>query len=163
MDAPFPYLVRSVGPADLALISRWRASPHVKAWWGDPSAEPEVDKLAEPRIAIWLAESGGRPIAFLQDYDIHALAPHPFDYLPPGSRGLDLYIGEPDLIGQGHGARLLRQHVDQLFSQGVPAVGIDPHPDNTPARRAFATAGFSLASGPTDTPWGRAVLMHRYA
>jgi aminoglycoside 6'-N-acetyltransferase len=54
-------------------------------------------------------------------------------YLPSGSRGLDVYIGEYDLLGLGHGSSLVRQHVDHLFSDGVPAVGIDPHPDNSAA------------------------------
>ena len=76
---------------------------------------------------------------------------------------MDLFIGEPDLLGQGHGARLLRQHVDRMFEGGVPAAGIDPHPDNAPARRAFEAAGFTAVSGPRDTPWGRAILMERRA
>ncbi|HEY0437399.1 MAG TPA: GNAT family N-acetyltransferase, partial [Phenylobacterium sp.] len=97
-----------------------------------------------------------------QDYEIHAWTPHPMDHLPRGSRGLDLFIGEADMLGRGHGARLLRQHVDAMFALGVPACGIDPHPDNAAARRAFLKAGFVLTGGPRDTPWGRAVVMERY-
>ena len=76
---------------------------------------------------------------------------------------MDVYIGEPARLGQGHGSALVRQHVDRLFLQGIPAVGIDPHPDNGAARRAFEKAGFQVASGPIETRWGRAILMDRFA
>jgi hypothetical protein len=65
--------------------------------------------------------------------------------------------------GGGHGSRLFRQHVDQLFRDGVPAVGIDPHPENIVALRAFDKAGFAVARGPVETRWGWAVLMDRHA
>ena len=157
------YLIRAAGEADLALLARWRGQPHVRRWWGDPAVEPEAEKLAEPRIAMWVVEHASRPFGFIQDYDIHAWTPHPFDYLPPSSRGLDLYIGEADMIGHGHGARMLRQHVEWLFRQGAPAAGIDPHPDNLAARRAFEKAGFKVAQGPLTTPWGYALLMDQRA
>ena len=157
------YLLRPAGEPDLPLLSRWRALPHVSRWWGDPAIEAEIEKLRERRIAMWIAEFEGRPFAFIQDYDIRAWSPHHFDYLPPGSRGMDVYIGEPAMLGSGHGSRLVRQHVDRLFTLGSPAVGIDPHPDNAAALRAFEKAGFSITSGPLDTRWSRGILMHRFA
>ena len=149
--------------ADLALVTDWRGRPHVRRWWGDPQVEPEREKLRDPRLALWVVALEGRPFGFIQDYRVHDHLPHHFEDLPPGSRGLDLFIGEDDLIGRGHGAGLLRQHVDAMFTRGVPAAGIDPHPDNDKARRAFARAGFRETGGPRDTRWGRAVLMRRDA
>lgn len=157
------YAIRRMDVADLTLVSRWRGLPHVARWWGEPSVEPETEKLSDPRIAMWIVEHEGRPFAFIQDYDVHAWTPHPFDYLPPGARGMDLYIGEADMLGQGHGSRIARQHVDDLFGRGVSAMGIDPNPDNAAARRAFEKAGFQFVSGPVKTPWGVAVLMDRRA
>ena len=157
------YLIRPFAEADLPLVAAWRARPHVRRWWGDPADEPEAEKLADPHIALWIVELDARPIAFIQDYEIHAWSGHPFAYLPAGSRGMDLFIAEDDLLGQGHGASLVRKHVDGMFAQGVPAAGIDPHPDNAAARRAFEKAGFAAVSGPVDTPWGRAILMERRA
>ena len=103
-----PYAIRPVGEPDLPLIGSWRALSHVSRWWGDASLEPEREKLAEPRIAMWIVEIDARPFAFIQDYDVHGWSPHHFDYLPKGSRGLDAYIGESDMLGRGHGPLFIR-------------------------------------------------------
>ena len=132
---------RSVTEADLPLLSRWRAMPHVRQWWGEPEVEDEREKLAEPRIAMWIVEADGRPFAFAQDYDVHGWPNHPFAHLPPGSRGIDQYIGEPDMTDRGHGSAFVRMHVERLFADGAPAVGTDPHPENLRARRVAEKAG----------------------
>ena len=154
-----PYHFRALTEADLPLLARWRSAPHVIEWWGEPTVEDEREKLADPRIAMWIVELDGRPFAFSQDYDVHGWTPHPFSYLPPGSRGIDQFIGEADLLDRGHGTAFVRAHVERLFATGAPAVGTDPHPDNLRARRAYEKAGFRVTSDPMDTPWGRAVLM----
>jgi aminoglycoside 6'-N-acetyltransferase len=148
----------------LPLLRRWRESPEVLPWWGAwQHAEAEFEAhLADPAMALWIVEHDGRPFAFAQDYACHAWDPHPFSYLPPGSRGLDMYIGEPDMLNRGHGSALLRQHADRLLAAGAPALGTDPHPDNLRARRAYAKAGFKEVSGPVETRWGRAILMERW-
>lgn len=157
------YLIRPVSEADLPLLTSWRHQAHVRRWWGPPEVEPEAEKLRKPTVAMWIAADAGRPLAFIQDYAVADWSPHHFDYLPAGSRGMDLYIGEADAVGRGHGARIVRQHVHHVFGLGVPAVGIDPHPDNQRAQRAFSRAGFVTAAGPLDTAWGRAILRHRLA
>lgn len=110
---------------------------------------------------MWIAMLESRPFAYVQDYDIHGWSRHHFDFLPPGSRGVDMYIGDPGLIGLGHGSKLLLQHADALMGRNAPALGIDPHPDNHAAIRANKKAGFTVVSGPTVTQWGRVVLMTR--
>lgn len=157
------YHFRTLTDADLPLISRWRVAPHVRQWWGAPSLEDEREKLADSRIAMWIVEYEGRSFAFAQDYDVHGWPEHPFSYLPPGSRGIDQYIGEADMLGKGHGPAFVRLHVQRLFAAGAPAVGTDPHPSNLRAQRAYEKAGFTTTRGPLDTPWGRAVLMECWA
>lgn len=152
-------IFRSVTEADLPLLSRWRAMPHVRQWWGEPEVEDEREKLGEPRIAMWIVETDGRPFAFAQDYDVHGWPDHPFAHLPPGSRGIDQYIGEPDMTDRGYGSAFVRMHVERLFAAGAPAVGTDPHPDNLRARRVCEKVGFELVRGPVATPWGIAMLM----
>lgn len=151
-----PYRFRPLGSDDLALLASWRAAPHVVRWWGPADGPEELD---EPGVAKWIVELGGRPFAFAQDYDPHAWEGHHFAHLPPGSRGIDQFIGEADVLGQGHGSAFVRQHVGRLFAAGAPAVGTDPHPDNARARRAYEKAGFQMVGGPLMTPWGEVVLM----
>ena len=150
--------MRRVNQGDLLLRER-RHLPHVRRWWGEPEIEPEEDKLADPRIRMWIAGHQGDPFAFLQDYDPHDWDPHPFAHLSPGSRGIDLYLGSQPMVGAGHGTALIRQFLEMLFEEGWPAVGTDPHPQNLRARRAFEKAGFVETSGCVETRWGRAVLM----
>ena len=159
---PQEYQLRRVTASDLPLLRRWRHMAHVIEWWGSPEVEPEEDKLADRRIAMWLVELAGRPFAFAQDYDPHAWSPHPFSHLPPGARGIDQYIGEPQMLGCGHGAAFVREHCNRLFAADAPVIGTDPHPANTRAIRAYQKAGFSVASEPQETRWGRAILMERW-
>jgi aminoglycoside 6'-N-acetyltransferase len=162
------YLFRPVTAADLPLLARWRAMPHVAQWWGRPEAEAAEDALADPHVAMWIVAfvppdgAPPRPFAYAQDYSPHDWDPHPFSHLPPGSRGIDQYIGEPDMVGLGHGSAFVRLHCERLFAAGAPAIGTDPHPDNKRAIRAYEKAGFSIASAPLDTRWGRAILMERW-
>ena len=151
-----PYRFRPIGTGDLSLLARWRAAPHVVKWWG---AADEPKEPVETGVSKWIVELDGRPFAFAQDYDPHAWDGHHFAYLPPGSRGIDQFIGEADLLGCGHGSAFVRQHVTGLFAAGALAVGTDPHPDNTRARRAYEKAGFRAVGGPITTPWGEAILM----
>ena len=158
------YRFRPAAPGDFPLLVRWREMPEVLRWWGawvNPENEYRAH-LADPNMALWMVEHDGRPFAFAQDYDCHAWDPHPFSHLPPGARGVDQYIGEPDMLDRGHGSAFLREHCDRLFDAGAPAIGIDPHPDNGRAVQAYRKAGFKIVSGPVDTRWGRAILMERW-
>jgi aminoglycoside 6'-N-acetyltransferase len=156
------YAFRPVTAADLPLLAGWRAMPHVMEWWGAPELEPAGETLADPRVAMWIVSHQGRPFAYAQDYSPHDWHPHPFAHLPPGARGIDQYIGEPGMIGRGHGAAFVALHCERLFAAGAPAIGTDPHPDNIRAIRAYQKAGFAIVSAPLETRWGRALLMERW-
>jgi aminoglycoside 6'-N-acetyltransferase len=156
-----PYHFRPAGEADLPLLARWRAMAHVRKWWPLEDGERVEDMLADPQIAAWIVEHNGRPFAYAQDYSPHDWDGHHFDWLPGGSRGIDQFIGEPDMRGRGHGPAFVALHCERLFAAGAPAVGTDPHPDNIRAIRAYEKAGFAIVSGPVETQWGRALLMER--
>ena len=131
-------------------------------WWGPPEDEDPADALADPHVRAWIVTAAGRPFAYAQDYDPHAWDAHPFAHLPAGSRGIDQYIGEPDMLDRGHGTAFVRQQCAMLFGEGAPAIGTDPHPDNARAIRAYQKAGFAVAGGPVETLWGRALLMESW-
>ena len=58
--------------------------------------------------------------------------------------GIDLFLGEPGLLGQGIGTRCLGMVCSYLFSQKqADAICIDPRVDNKRAIRCYEKAGFS--------------------
>ena len=126
------YDFRPVTKADLPLIARWLAEPHVAEWWDDPKQELAAiaDHIDSVSVEPLIAELAGRPIAYLQAYDPHMEDDHPYADQPFGTLGLDITIGVPDLVGIGHGSAIVRQFVADLFEEGAPRVIIDPHPDN---------------------------------
>ena len=156
------YLFRRVEQADLPLLRAWRVQPHVAEWWGLPEAEDPAETRADPRVAMWIVEHEGRPFAYAQDYGPHDWPDHPFAHLPRGARGIDEFIGEPDMLGKGHGSAFVRAHCDRLFAAGAPAIGTDPHPDNQRAILAYRRAGFAVVGGPLGTRWGRALPMEQW-
>lgn len=163
-----PYRFRPVTGEDLPLLARWVTTPAVREWWieADGSPAPPYDEtiLSDPEVSLWLvshmAENGGAPFAFIQDYDPHAHPGHHFAHLPPGSRGIDQFIGVPAMLGRGHGPAFIAAHCESLARRGAPAIGTDPHPTNARAIRAYGKAGF-VAGAKVDTAWGPALLMEK--
>ena len=145
--------------ADLPLVGRWLAAPHVAQWWPDPAQLQRIrSHIEDPAIDVFLVQAEDRPIGYLQCYDPHAEADHPFADQPPGTRGIDQFIGEVDMINRGHGAALTRAFVEHLFAAGAPRAVTDPDPANLRAVRAYEKAGF-YSERIVDTPWGRTLLM----
>jgi aminoglycoside 6'-N-acetyltransferase len=138
------YDFRSLTRKDLPLVERWLEEPHVAEWWGDPTKalaeiEEAIDDIATEALIV---EFAGRPIAYLQSYDPNLEDDHPYRDQPFGTLGIDLSIGDPALVGIGHGSAIVRQFVDELFAEGAPRVIIDPDPANLRAIRAYEKAGF---------------------
>jgi len=71
---------------------------------------------------------------------------------------VDAFIGVPEMIGQGHGARFLRLLAEKLLDEDAPLIVIDPAPANSRALRAYRKAGFrDLREAETDS--GPVILM----
>jgi len=69
-----------------------------------------------------------------------------------GVAGVDLLIGEPDLIGRGVGSDALDRFVqDVVFSDpAIHACIADPDAENRASLRVFEKAGFRVVRGFTD-------------
>ncbi|MEX0349593.1 MAG: GNAT family N-acetyltransferase [Paracoccaceae bacterium] len=147
------YQFRKVTKADLGLLATWQSQPHVREWWD--SDEPRTEKeLADPRVARWIVSTTGRPFAYMQDYTVHGWDDHHFFQLPKGSRGIDQFIGEPDMMGQGHGSAFISERLKTLFAEGAPVIATDPDPTNARAIAAYKKAGFSEFGPARNTPYG---------
>jgi aminoglycoside 6'-N-acetyltransferase len=157
------YEFLSMTSADLPLIRRWLETPHVSQWWHDPAEQFELvsGDLDHPDMAQFIVASDRRPFAYLQCYNLSDWNTG-FGAQPDGTRGLDQFIGEADMLGKGHGSAFIRAFTEQLLAKGIPRVVIDPDPANTRAIRAYERAGFSK-DRVVDTPDGPALLMVRDA
>jgi aminoglycoside 6'-N-acetyltransferase len=152
---------RPLTAADLPLIRRWLALPHVREWWGDPHEQyalvsGDLDELAMDQ---YIFSTAGDSLGYLQCYDLTGWNTG-FGPQPPGTRGIDLFIGEPNRIGRGHGSALIRGFVDNLQQKVAPRVVTDPDPANSRALRAYEKAGFEK-DRMVETPDGPALLMVR--
>src|SRR5215217_6475260 len=129
--------------ADLPMIQRWLETPHVSEWWHDAVEQFELvsGDLGHPDMAQFIVAADTRPFAYLQCYNLSAWNVG-FGPQPAGTRGLDQFIGEPDMLGCGHGSAFVRAFIEKLFARGVPRVVIDPRPNNPRAIRAYEKAGF---------------------
>jgi aminoglycoside 6'-N-acetyltransferase len=153
MFATYPYEFRRATLDDLALLKVWRSNPHVLEWWG--SGEPHGEaELVDPRVARWIISINGRPFAFMQDYTVHGWDDHHFAGLPKGSRGIDQYIGDPEMVGVGHGSAFIGMRMQALFDEGAPVIATDPHPDNERAIAVYKKLGFVPSGPPQETRWG---------
>ena len=157
------YVFRPMTTADLPLIRHWLALPHVREWWGDPAEQYALvsGDLDEPAMDQFIVSIGGNDFGYLQCYDLTAWNSG-FGEQPKGTRGIDLFIGEPGMIERGHGAGLIRAFVDGRLAQGAPRMVTDPDPENPRAIRAYEKAGFEKVRL-VDTPDGIALLMVRNA
>lgn len=152
------YSFRAVTPADIDLLRRWQEGPHVSRWWGSDDSFDE-EELADARVARWIISLEERPFAYMQDYAVHGWGEHHFDFLPEGSRGIDQYIGETEMIGKGHGSGFIRQRMTELFRRRVPVVATDPHPENLRAIAVYHKVGFQIAGPAKQTKWGLVLPM----
>jgi aminoglycoside 6'-N-acetyltransferase len=161
----FDYLFRPFARKDLKLMAAWLAEPHVAKWWGMDmqqelsDIEDHIDSIS---VEPFIVELNGKPIAYIQSYDPHMEESHPYQDQPFGTLGIDLSIGDPALIGKGHGPRMIEAFVTMLFEEGCPRVIIDPDPSNAAAIRAYEKAGFAAFDTRTSEH-GPALMMARNA
>ncbi len=137
------------------LVRRWLKEPHVSVWWHD---DPRETDYPEGTIREWLEairgtdptdmfliEMDGRPIGVIQSYRVQDYPNYvdEFGELDETAFSVDLFIGEPDLVGRGHGTALLREFVRAGFDRyGVDYCVIGPSKRNLPAIRSYEKVGF---------------------
>ncbi len=142
-------------PQDYELLVRWRAQPHVHAWWDPDEPPPTYDTVvewhgpraqAEEATTSCIIQLGERPIGYVQYFP---WAPFAEDARAMGFEvderafGIDIFIGESDLLDRGIGTRaveLMCRHLeDELEASGV---ALTTETSNHRAQRAYEKAGF---------------------
>lgn len=129
---------------DYPMLRGWLAQPHIQNWWGDPDDEIALieEDIDNGPTDMRIVHHKAHPFAYVQDYPAHHWdMPHYADF-PKGTRAMDTFLGDPQMLGQGHAARYLRERATALLADGAPSVVIDPDPKNIAAVRAYRSAGF---------------------
>lgn len=129
---------------DLAHLRRWDEDDAV--FGSDPESDWEWEKEL-PRTPDWreqlIAELDGRPIGFLQIIDPAREDSHYWGDVAPNLRAIDIWIGEADCRGKGHGTQMMRLALGRCFADPrVTAVLIDPLASNVRAHRFYERLGF---------------------
>ena len=137
---------------DLPLMLRWLCAPHVRKWWPDgPNTLRGVTAKYAPRIAgelptrCFVIEYCNRPAGFIQvyrlrdypEYNRHIQAPDNY-------AGIDLFIGDPGLVGRSIGTRAVVSFLRSVVfaNPSTRACAIGPEQANHRAIRAYEKAGF---------------------
>lgn len=142
------------------MVRVWLHTPEAVRWWGEPAEQLAqlTEDLGSALMRQWIVEHDAQPFAYVQAFPAHAWPQSHLTHLPEGAEAIDAFIGEPAMLGCGHGGRMLRQFAQMLLQQGAAAVVIDPDVHNHRARRAYARAGF-VGEQVVDTAEGPAVVM----
>jgi aminoglycoside 6'-N-acetyltransferase len=153
-------------PSDYALVIRWRNEPHVAEWWttDDDPTPTTPERVAEqygPRTedAEWVTSCiislGDRPVGYVQFYPWDSEAETAGEMgiaVIAGSFGLDIFIGEPDVIDRGVGSRVVALLARHLFeARDATAVALLTPVGNSRAHRAYEKAGFRKVRQTLDT------------
>lgn len=156
------YEFSRVQKGDVAQVRAWMNEPHIVDWWTpseDEFAEMGNEGIDSP-VVRYIVSHNGRPFAYIQCYDPEA----DYDYWgnnvqESGTYGIDQFIGDPEMIGYGHGINFLKAFVGMVKStQGVKKIIVDPAPDNMPAIRCYSQVGFRKGKV-IETPEGPALIM----
>ena len=138
--------LRKASIDDLKLLQYWDEQPHVIAAIGEGGWgwENELNRSVAWREFL-IAELAGRPIGFIQIIDPLHDDSHYWGDVEPNLRALDIWIGEADALGQGHGTKMMQQGLQRCFiDPAVTAVLIDPQKSNVRSHRFYERLGFEF-------------------
>jgi aminoglycoside 6'-N-acetyltransferase len=132
--------------SDLPVLRLWDEKAHVKAARGKD--RPFDWEGALNRRVDWgellIAESEGRPVAFLEIIDPAREDGHYWGSIEEGLRAIDIWIGEETDLGRGLGTRIMRLGLERCFADPrVEAVLLDPLAANTRVHRFYERLGFA--------------------
>lgn len=150
--------------ADLPLLARWLAEPHVARFWLEPSDLPSVSERYGPALdgadptELFTVRAAGRAVGMIQRYRLSD-EPEWARALPAGvvriptAVGIDYFIGEPDALRHGYGSAAIALCSARSFAEPeVDQIVAAPQQANVASWRALERAGFSrLWAGQLDS------------
>ena len=155
---------RPLRDADLPLVHEWLGREHVRRWWGERGDLQRTIDHYGPSLDgrdptdLYAILVGGRDAGMIQTYIV---ADYP-DYaalvgVGEDVAGLDLFLGEDELLGRGLGTEIIRRFVSEVVwsRAAAHACVADPDVENISSLRAFEKAGFRRVGEFVDPDDGR--------
>ncbi len=142
---------RPLTRTDFALVATWIGRPHVAEWWTEPTDLAGIEATYGPCVdgidptLTFLILSGGRPVGFIQCYRLDDNPDYGRAVEVDQAAGIDLFIGEADVMGGGFGSAVLSRFVDEVVWPAYPDLVrcmAGPSVRNGRSQRAFEKAGF---------------------
>lgn len=140
-----------ISDQDIPLITRWFNTPHVQAFyslrfWTEEEAR---NKLLGRKKSVYpfLIYFDQKPIGYIQYYP---LAEHPWpeqeidEEASRNAAGLDLFIGEEEMVGKGLGPRIIRAFLEQEIWPKFAYCFVDPDARNSASLKMFQKCGFAF-------------------
>lgn len=137
---------------DIPLIHQWFNLPHVQEFYSlRVWSEAEVMKKLQPYILKekpvypFLVLNNGVPIAYVQYY---CLIDYPWpnqelsNAIIQNGAGMDLFLGEPKLLGKGYGKKIIQQFLDEKIWPNFSYCVVDPDVENRAAINCYKSLGF---------------------
>jgi aminoglycoside 6'-N-acetyltransferase len=125
------------------LLDEWTRQPHVLKWWSEAADDVDSFFEADDMNSPFIAYVGRDATAYIQCWKPSKNPYDPWQHeMTPTTRGIDLFIGPPDKIGQGLGSRIVRAFSHKLFAEGATRLVIDPDKRNERAIACYTKAGF---------------------
>jgi RimJ/RimL family protein N-acetyltransferase len=142
---------RPLGQEDLRLFHEWLQRPHVARWWNERKSYEELAEHYLPSIdgtdptELYAIVVDARDVGFIQLYLTRNEPEFAAEMgVADDVAGVDLFIAEAELLGQGLGTEVLRAFTrDLVFARhDVTACVADPDVENAASLRAFEKAGY---------------------
>jgi aminoglycoside 6'-N-acetyltransferase len=147
-----PVRLRNATIDDLATIQQWDQQPHLQDEnvmgdnaYNDWNWSVELTKQPSWRYQLIVELENAGPIGMLQIIDPAEEESHYWgDDCPRNLRAMDIWIGEPEYIGQGHGTQIMKLALaEYCFSNpNVTAILVDPMANNLRAHKFYQKLGF---------------------
>ncbi|MEM9196695.1 MAG: GNAT family N-acetyltransferase [Pseudomonadota bacterium] len=135
--------LRAATPADRPQLDAWEDEPHVQQAGIGGWDWAEMLREDPPWRSLLIAMLGDRPIGLLQIIDPAREDSQYWGDCGPGLRAIDIWIGPPDCLRQGHGRSMMTQAIARCFAApDVGAILIDPLANNLSAHRFYRAMGF---------------------
>jgi RimJ/RimL family protein N-acetyltransferase len=152
---------------NLDLLCFWFSKAHIKAWWDDQLSNEEIknkyrSRIGNPIILPYIVYLNDHPFAFIQYYFANKVGDRWLLNEADSTVGIDLFIGDEDMLDQGYGTALIKNFTDKLFkNSSIQKIITDVDPNNLRAKRCYEKSGF-IAVKDILTNEGPALMMERY-